>query len=156
MRDISLRRAVEQFAGLLSSRQASGYISEQDQQDITGLIQELSAVEGDASRLLREHPSLMVRTSWYAHNFQVWSLAAERQATQKLNEVYNQLRYKGHNEWDAKRKAEADADYVKLLAAQDTYNSITNILIQLKLIAEQRLRILEQLSNNYRTEVRQN
>ena len=143
----SLSQVIDQFVSLLSSRK----ISEQDQQDITNLIRALSSVAGDTSRLLKDHPGLMVTATWYAHKYSIIATDQARLTSQKLNEVYSSLRKNGYDEWTAKRMAETNLEYIQLQRIEDCCRSISDVLSALVRIAEQRLRILEQLSNNYRT-----
>lgn len=150
MEDITLSRVIEQFVGLLSSRQ----LSEQDQSDITDLIRTLSSVAGDPTRLLKDHPATMVTASWYSHKFSIITTDQARLTSQKLNEVYSNLRKNGYDEWTAKRMAETNLEYITLQRIEDSCRSISDVLSALVKISEQRLRILEQLSNNYRTEMR--
>lgn len=146
----ALARVIEQFLELLRSRK----IADQDQEDLIAMMRALASVSGDPTVHLREHSQLMTMAYWYAHKYKIIAQAIQREADQRLGELYTGFRKSGYDDWTSKRMAESHTDYVQKVSGIDACTSISDMLQQLAKIAEQRLRILEQISNNFRSELR--
>jgi len=148
-----LRAVVQQFSAYLAVPENYAIVGE-DQSELANLVQMIATLDGDFNHHLKYQTQLSICISWYYNKFNGMLIDVSRQSTTHFNLIYVQRREHGYNEWDAKRQAETNADWLKLTSHQDRLQKLVNIMKSLVDACKERRPVLEQIANNYRAEVR--
>lgn len=149
---VVLKNVVEQFSSFLT---VHDLVEDCDKEDIVGLLRYLSErIPSDVNGCLRNHSSVMISAAWYRTKYAGKLTEANRNASQAYSKHYLGYRERAYNEWTAKTMAESQQDVVAWSCHKDRLQSLVSCFETLLEVAKQRLSILEQLSNNYRVEVR--
>lgn len=126
-----------------------------DQGDLVAIIVEVGTLQGDVNRLLQHHTELEIRAGWFHAKYAGFLAEISRDSTTNFNLIYTQRREKGYGEWDAKRMAETNSEYLKQLIHRDRLQVLVNLLKTLVDVCKGRLAALQQISNNFRAELRE-
>lgn len=150
----AFRMVVMQFQAYLSQPE-NAKIVQSDQSELASLMMEIGVVSGNPNVLLQHNTELTVRAGWFYHKYNGFFLDLSRDNTTHFNLIYTAKREHGWNEWDAKRAAESDKAYLDQARAVNRMQQLVGILKVLVDSCKDRLSALQQISNNYRAEIRE-
>jgi len=130
-------------------------IVKDDEGELAALMAEIGYLAGsDINKLLQTSPALTMRAGWFHTKYNGFLGEVSRTNTTNYNLVYNQLRDKGYGEWDAKRQAETNSAWIKANQYEHRLKVLVDIMKLLVDACKERLATLQQISNNYRAELR--
>jgi len=148
----ALRTVVGQLNAFVADPQNLVLID--DQPELASIVSDAGTISGDVNHLLQMNTQLLIRAGWYLTKYQGYLATVSRECTTSFNTVYNHQRDRGYGEWDAKRRAEQDPTFLQYSERRDRLGLLVNILKVLVDACNQRLPALQQISNNYRAELR--
>lgn len=148
-----LRAVTLQFSAFLSNAENTQLLLE-DQSELANIFSMVANLDGDFNHHLKYHPQMLIYVSWYYNKYNGQLMDLSRKSTTQFNLVYVRKRENGYGEWDAKRQAETNSEWLDMVYTQDRLQKLVNILKSLVDACKERLPVLQQLSNNYRAEVR--
>lgn len=141
-------RTVQKLEAYLES---IGIVDADDAEIVVALFRTLTT-QIEVNNALREHPALVSQLAWYVLKYRGLSEAAVQRYKSEYNAVYLERRSRGYDEWASKAYAEQATHLVA--ESRDRHKSFSDYLSSLYSSCEQRLRSLESLSHNIRSERR--
>lgn len=150
----AFRTVVLQFQGYLA-QPANREIVKEDQAELASLMMEIGTVSGNVNVLLQHHAELTIRAGWFHTKYNTFLSELSRANTTHFNLTYTAKREHGWNEWDAKRFAETEKVYLEQSTQVGRMKQLVDILKVIYDVCKDRLAALQQISNNYRAEIRE-
>ena len=148
-----LRGVINEFQGYLADPENACLVVG-DEKNLGEIFSLVADLEGDFNYHLKYHPQTVIFCSWYFNKYLNQLTEITRQASTCYNLLFTAKRSNGYGEWDAKRMAETDKSWLELVRKQDRMQRLVNILKSLVDACKDRRPVLEQLSNNYRAELK--
>ncbi len=126
-----------------------------DEGELAALMTEIGYLSGsDINKLLQTSPALTIRAGWFHTKYNGFLSELSRTNITSYNLIYNRFRDNGFGEWDAKRKAEIEPAWLKANQHEQRLRILVDIMKLLVDACKERLATLQQISNNYRAELR--
>jgi hypothetical protein len=142
---------VEQFQSFVVS---SPTVSDEDKYQLVSLLQHTCILVGDINQHLQDHSALLACVSWYYHKYNNLLISKENELNGSYGKIYSRYRERGYDEWTAKRMTDSSEEILELVSVKDRDKNLVGILSSLVDVVKQRFTALQQLSNNYRAELK--